>query len=156
MYQDLRNVLNNYRTDQLKQIRLIKSLISTLQPSSQYLLLYLLDLLSVFALKSDFNLMTSANLAVVFQPALCSPPPRNKAQLNRIIYHQPSKHEPSIQQQSLDEQEAIMRDVKEAQEVLQFLIDHQNYFVIGLRPQLKPSNSRPPQPQTSTSRNVSL
>ncbi|EGG05270.1 uncharacterized protein MELLADRAFT_72180 [Melampsora larici-populina 98AG31] len=106
--------------------------------------------------------MTSANLAVVFQPGLCQPQPRNQAHLNRIIYNPSSSKplnssQPSIQQQSLDEQELIMRDVKEAQEVLQFLIDNQNYFVVGLRPQPKTNGTpHPNQPTDSPHRNVSL
>ncbi|KAG0150325.1 hypothetical protein CROQUDRAFT_38467 [Cronartium quercuum f. sp. fusiforme G11] len=158
MYEDFRNVLRDYPKEKPKQVRLFKSLICTLPPSSQYLLLYLLDLLSVFAQKSDVNLMTSANLAVVFQPGLCSPPPRNKAMLNRIIHHhQLPKGSSTVQQDSLDEQNSIMREVKEAQEVLQFLIDNQNYFVLALRPQPKPAGTlHPAQQYQPVSRTVSL
>ncbi|KAM0747072.1 RhoGAP-domain-containing protein [Meredithblackwellia eburnea MCA 4105] len=49
-----------------------KHLITLLPPTSRYLLLYLLDFLSVFARMSNENLMTASNLAVVFQPGLVS------------------------------------------------------------------------------------
>ncbi|KAI7949331.1 hypothetical protein MJO28_008152 [Puccinia striiformis f. sp. tritici] len=161
MYEDLKDVLKKFEADKPKQIKLFKSLLSTsIKPSTQYLLLYLLDLLSVFANRSDQNLMTANNLAVVFQPALCPANPTTTDKLNKIIYggnhnsrhHQqatptltphvdPSSNEPqstNIQQESLAEQESIMKEVKQAQAVLEFLIIHQNHFVIGLRPQSKP------------------
>ncbi|KAA1103338.1 hypothetical protein PGT21_014965 [Puccinia graminis f. sp. tritici] len=150
MYEDLKGVLAKFSGDQPKQIRLFKSLISTLNPSSQYLLLYLLDLLAVFANRSDKNLMTANNLAVVFQPALCPANPTTADKLNKIIYapRQPAPpppasgepHPPSaIQQESLLEQESIMKEVKQAQAVLEFMILNQSHFVVGLRPQTKPN-----------------
>ncbi|KAL2043122.1 hypothetical protein N7G274_004182 [Stereocaulon virgatum] len=44
-----------------------------LMPPSRVLLLYLLDLLAVFASKAEINSMTAARLAAVFQPAILSP-----------------------------------------------------------------------------------
>lgn len=156
MYEDLKEVLLKYPHDQPTQIKLFKSFISSLSSPSQYLLLYLLDLLAVFANRSDKNLMTANNLAVVFQPALCPANPTTSAKLHRIIYAQrqpkpnpptrtnpqrSSSHPPqlNIQQESLREQESIMKEVKQAQAVVEFMILHQNHFVIGLRPQIKPS-----------------
>ncbi|POW05961.1 hypothetical protein PSTT_09359 [Puccinia striiformis] len=87
MYEDLKDVLKKFESDKPKQIKLFKSLLSTsIKPSTQYLLLYLLDLLSVFANRSDQNLMTANNLAVVFQPALCPANPTTTDKLNKIIY----------------------------------------------------------------------
>ena len=40
---------------------------------SRHLLLYLLDMLAVFASKSETNSMTSTRLAAIFQPAILSP-----------------------------------------------------------------------------------
>jgi hypothetical protein len=40
-------------------VKRYKELIRAMPPSNQYLLLYVLDLLSVFARKSDKNLMTA-------------------------------------------------------------------------------------------------
>ncbi|KNZ63598.1 hypothetical protein VP01_1121g2 [Puccinia sorghi] len=150
MYEDLKEVLAKFSGDKQKQIRLFKSLISTLSPSSQYLLLYLLDMLAVFANRSDKNLMTANNLAVVFQPALCPANPTTVDKLNKIIYAQrqpastPSATgEPqpqlNIQQESLLEQESILKQVKQAQAVVEFMILNQNHFVVGLRPQPKPN-----------------
>lgn len=47
--------------------------ITHLLPVSRQLLLYLLDLLAVFASKSEINKMTSARLATIFQPSILSP-----------------------------------------------------------------------------------
>ncbi|MBW0516913.1 hypothetical protein O181_056628 [Austropuccinia psidii MF-1] len=144
MYQDFREILSIHQNDKPKQIKLFKSLISTLSPSSQYLLLYLLDLLSVFANRSDLNLMTANNLAVVFQPALCPIHPSTTSNLHRIIYAQRA-HDPqsqaAIQQESLQEQEIILKEGKLAQAVLEFMILNQNHFVIGLRPPIKSASS---------------
>jgi len=81
--------------------------------ANQYLLLYVLDLLSVFARKSDKNLMTAKNLAVIFRPALIAHP----------------SHELSPQEHQL------------SQDVLEFLIAHQDWFMLDI----------PPPPTRSTS-----
>ena len=49
-----------------------RRLLTSLLPLSRHLLLYLLDLLAVFASKSEFNKMTSQRLAAIFQPAILS------------------------------------------------------------------------------------
>lgn len=73
-------------------------------PLNKHLLLYLLDLLAVFANKSDLNKMTTAKLAAVFQPGLLSHP----------------EHHLSPNEQQL------------SQDVLIFLIDYQDNFLIGM------------------------
>ncbi|KAJ3480783.1 hypothetical protein NLI96_g8099 [Meripilus lineatus] len=83
-----------------------KRLIRSLPRANQYLLLYVLDLLSVFARKSDKNLMTAKNLAVIFRPALLSHP----------------SHELSPQEHQL------------SQDVLEFMIAHQDWFMLDIPP----------------------
>ncbi len=51
-----------------------QKLIKELPPLNRQLLLYILDLLAVFASKSDLNRMTAANLAAIFQPGIISHP----------------------------------------------------------------------------------
>lgn len=106
--------------------------------ANQYLLLYVLDLLSVFARKSDKNLMTPASpsffpchlpsthhpsvapdLAVIFRPGLISHPNHELS---------PGEHQLS-------------------QKVLEFLIAHQDSFMLDIPPPPRsdPSSSwRPP------------
>jgi len=96
-----------------------KSLIRAMPPVNQYLLLYVLDLLSVFARKSDVNLMTApsmssferkvdnltTDLALIFQPGVLSHPDHGM---------HPREHGLS-------------------REVLEFLIEHQDNFLIGMQ-----------------------
>ena len=91
--------------DQGTAIATYQQLITELPPLNRQLLLYILDLLSVFASKSDINLMTSANLSAIFQPGLLSHP----------------NHDMSPQEYRL------------SQDVLIFLIDNQDNFLIGMR-----------------------
>ena len=79
-------------------------LITELPPLNRQLLLYILDLLAVFASKSDLNRMTSANLAAIFQPGLLSHPQHDMA---------PDEYRLS-------------------QDVLIFLIENQDSFLIGM------------------------
>jgi hypothetical protein len=60
--------------DANKAIVTYQHLITELPPLNRQLLLYILDLLAVFASKSDENRMTSANLAAIFQPGILSHP----------------------------------------------------------------------------------
>lgn len=117
-----RNVANQpYNQQQI--IATYKRLICEMPPSNQYLLLYLLDLLSVFARKSDKNLMNATSfviqarpssmlltfyldLAVIFRPGLISHP--NHEML-------PGEHALS-------------------QQVLEFMIAHQDSFVLDIPP----------------------
>ena len=65
---------SNNELDDASAIRGFQRLIRTLLPPlSRQLLLYLLDLMAVFASKSEFNRMTSQHLAAIFQPAILSP-----------------------------------------------------------------------------------
>ena len=90
--------------DHHNAITTYQRLITELPPLNRQLLLYILDLLSVFASKSDINLMTSANLAAIFQPGLLSHP----------------THDMRPQEYRL------------SQDVLIFLIDNQDSFLIGM------------------------
>jgi hypothetical protein len=83
-------------------INAYKRLIAALPRANQYLLLYVLDLLSVFARKADKNRMDAANLAVIFRPGILSHP---EHELN------PTEHRLS-------------------QRVLEFLIEHQDWFMV--------------------------
>ncbi|KAL5486086.1 SAC7 [Sanghuangporus weigelae] len=87
-------------------IKIYKQLIRGMPPQNQYLLLYVLDLLSVFARKADKNLMTATNLAVIFRPGLINHP----------------QHELSPKEHNL------------SQEVLEFLIEHQDWFMLDVPP----------------------
>ncbi|KAJ7650048.1 Rho GTPase activation protein [Roridomyces roridus] len=83
-----------------------KRLIRAMPRANQYLLLYVLDLLSVFARKCDKNLMTATNLAVIFRPGLISHP----------------AHEMSPPEHAL------------SQQVLEFLIAQQDWFMLDIPP----------------------
>ncbi|RPA89826.1 RhoGAP-domain-containing protein [Choiromyces venosus 120613-1] len=89
----------------LLAIRSYQRLISQLPPLNRQLLLYILDLLAVFASKAEQNLMTASNLAAIFQPGLISHPNHDM--------------EPG--------------EYKLSQEVLVFLITHQDHFLLGMR-----------------------
>ena len=54
--------------DHASTIRVYQHIITELPPLNRQLLLYILDLLAVFASKSDLNKMTTPNLAAIFQP----------------------------------------------------------------------------------------
>lgn len=88
-----------------RAIGIYQQLITELPPLNRQLLLYLLDLLAVFASKSDENRMTSANLAAIFQPGILSHPQHDM---------QPGQYRLS-------------------QDVLIFLIENQDHFLIGMR-----------------------
>jgi hypothetical protein len=90
--------------DQDGTIRLYQNLITQLPPLNRQLLLYILDLLAVFASKSDLNKMTTANLAAIFQPGILSHP----------------AHDMAVAEYHL------------SQDVLIFLIENQDHFLIGM------------------------
>lgn len=90
--------------DHATAIKTYQQLITELPALNRQLLLYILDLLAVFASKSDLNRMTSANLAAIFQPGLLSHP----------------SHDMSPQEYRL------------SQDVLIFLIENQDSFLIGM------------------------
>lgn len=91
--------------DHDEAIRIYQNLISELPPLNRQLLLYILDLLAVFASKADQNRMTAENLAAIFQPGLISHP----------------SHEMAPQAYKL------------SQDVLVFLINNQDHFLLGMR-----------------------
>lgn len=80
--------------------------VSLLPPLSRQVLMYLLDVLAVFASKSELNKMTSARLATVFQPILLSP---------------------------VETSDGFIEEEKSrchSRDVLKFLVEHQDYFLI--------------------------
>ena len=90
--------------DHDEAIATYQRLITELPPLNRQLLLYILDLLAVFASKSDVNLMTSANLAAIFQPGLLSHPSHDMSPENYRL----------------------------SQDVLIFLVDNQDSFLFGM------------------------
>ncbi|KAH8171965.1 rhoGAP domain-containing protein [Sarocladium implicatum] len=91
--------------DEKDAIEKYQHLITELPPLNRQLLLYILDLLAVFAAKSDENLMTSHNLAAIFQPGMLSHP----------------SHAMAPEEYRLN------------QCVLIFLIENQDHFLIGMQ-----------------------
>lgn len=87
-----------------KAVHAYQALIKDLPPLNRQLLLYILDLLAVFASKSDLNRMTAENLAAIFQPGIISHPHHDMA---------PNEYRLS-------------------QDVLIFLIQNQDNFLIGM------------------------
>lgn len=61
LYHEFRDALDKPNPNPEEVIPVYKSLIGRMPKPNQYLLLYVLDLLSVFAKKSDQNLMTSSS-----------------------------------------------------------------------------------------------
>lgn len=90
--------------DHAKAVETYQRLIVELPPLNKQLLLYILDLLAVFASKSDQNRMTSANLSAIFQPGMLSHP----------------QHDMSPEEYKL------------SQDVLIFLIENQDHFLVGM------------------------
>ena len=90
--------------DHSKAVASYQQLIRDLPPLNKQLLLYILDLLAVFASKSDQNRMTSANLSAIFQPGMLSHP----------------QHDMSPDEYKL------------SQDVLIFLIENQDHFLFGM------------------------
>ncbi|KAL9085317.1 MAG: hypothetical protein Q9159_004766 [Coniocarpon cinnabarinum] len=86
-------------------IKTFQSLITEIPPLNRQLLLYILDLLAVFASKSETNQMNAPNLATIFQPGLLSHPSHNMA---------PAEYRLS-------------------QDVLIYLIDNQDNFLVGMQ-----------------------
>ncbi len=90
--------------DHNQAILTYQRLITELPPLNRQLLLYILDLLAVFSSKSEINRMTSRNLASIFQPGMLSHP----------------IHDMTPQEYRL------------SQDVVIFLIDNQDSFLIGM------------------------
>ncbi|KAE8271923.1 hypothetical protein A4X09_0g393 [Tilletia walkeri] len=110
LYSEFKNIMIKQPFDVDSAIRTYRLLITSMPAANQYLLLYVLDLLAVFARESEKNLMPPSNLAVIFQPGIFSHPSH---------LQNPTEH-------------------KIAVEALEFMITHQDHFVLGL--------SRPPPP----------
>ncbi|KAI0024963.1 hypothetical protein F4780DRAFT_794117 [Xylariomycetidae sp. FL0641] len=91
--------------NQDEAIKTYQQLIKDLPPLNRQLLLYILDLLAVFAAKADENRMTAQNLAAIFQPGMLSHP----------------QHAMAPEEYRLN------------QCVLIFLIDNQDHFLIGMQ-----------------------
>jgi hypothetical protein len=91
--------------DHVAAIRAYQSLITELPPLNRQLLLYILDLLAVFASKSDMNKMTTHNLAAIFQPGILNHPQHGMAP----------------------------QEYRLSQDVLIFLIENQDSFLIGMQ-----------------------
>lgn len=90
--------------DHAKAVDTYQRLIIELPPLNKQLLLYILDLLAVFASKSDQNRMPSGNLSAIFQPGMLSHP----------------QHDMSPEEYKL------------SQDVLIFLIENQDHFLFGM------------------------
>ncbi|KAL8730931.1 MAG: hypothetical protein Q9166_003721 [cf. Caloplaca sp. 2 TL-2023] len=90
--------------DHAAAIATYQKLITELPALSRQLLLYILDLLAVFASKSDLNRMNSGNLSAIFQPGLLSHPNHDM--------------EP--------------KEYRLSQDVLIFLIENQDSFLVGM------------------------
>lgn len=91
--------------DEKGAIAKYQQLITELPPLNRQLLLYILDLLAVFAAKSDENRMNSQNLAAIFQPGMLSHP----------------NHAMAPEEYRLN------------QCVIIFLIENQDHFLIGMQ-----------------------
>ncbi|KAL9132148.1 MAG: hypothetical protein Q9217_000082 [Psora testacea] len=90
--------------DHSAAIATYQKLITELPPLNRQLLLYLLDLLAVFASKHEVNGMDSFNLSAVFQPGILSHP----------------KHD------------LFPHEYKLSQNVLVYLIMNQDHFLVGM------------------------
>jgi hypothetical protein len=99
-YASLSLSLVNETISETEKIQLYQQLIDQLPHAHQYLLFYLLDLLSLFSHHAKYTKMNSASLASVFTPGIL---------LNPEYVMDPSHYRTS-------------------QRVVQFLIEHQEYF----------------------------
>jgi GTPase-activating protein SAC7 len=106
-----------------------KRLIRSIPRSNQYLLLYVLDLLSVFARKSDKNLMTASSERPLNMILQCLTPNTDLAVIFRpgILAHPDHDMVPSENDLS--------------QRVVEFLIDHQDWFMLEVPPPPRSASS---------------
>ncbi|EEB09266.1 rho-type GTPase activating protein Rga5 [Schizosaccharomyces japonicus yFS275] len=100
-YFAFRQVMLLTGTSDENKILMLERLMDLLPRANHYVLLYILDLLSVFALKASRTLMTARNLAAIFQPGVCSHPSHDN----------------------------IPEEYFASQELLLFLIKHQEHFL---------------------------
>lgn len=121
-----------------ESISAYQHLITLLPPPSRFLLLYLLDLLSVFVRSSSANLMSASNLAVVFQPGLVST--RREGTGDAALLGFPGFVGGKVPVGGSAAAAAGARAVEGAgehgkgKEVLEFLIEQQSHFMMGLAP----------------------
>ncbi|WFD03592.1 GTPase activating protein (GAP) for Rho1p [Malassezia obtusa] len=113
-FREFRDVLAKPNVDEKEAIASYRQLITSCPPATQYLLLYILDLLAVFERTSDVNKMTANNLAILFQPGMLT--------------------HPSVRSRE-DHQFAVR--------VVEFLITHQDHFVLALSE--PPPENMPPE-----------
>ncbi|KAG2219891.1 hypothetical protein INT45_001636, partial [Circinella minor] len=92
---------NSFETEQAK-VNAYQKLIERLPLPNQFLLLYLLDLLGVYAMHTETTLMDISSLAIIFTPG--------------ILCHPDDKMNPT--------------SYKDSQKVIQFLIEHQSQFLM--------------------------
>lgn len=116
--------------------------------SSRYLLLYLLDFLSIFVRYSSTNLMTASNLAVVFQPGLVSTRSEGTGQGGSggdgALLGFPGFVNGRVPKSGLSAGAEALQGAGEhgrGKEVLEFLIEQQAHFMIGLEAPAKPHAS---------------
>ncbi|KAI8141037.1 Rho GTPase activation protein [Fennellomyces sp. T-0311] len=101
-YEKFREIIDEPFDSDDAKVKAYQNLIERLPMANQYLLLYLLDLLGVFALHTETTLMDVPSLAVIFTPGiLCHP----KDKMNPASY-------------------------KDSQRVIQFLVEHQSQFLM--------------------------
>jgi GTPase-activating protein SAC7 len=99
-----------YRTfDSSAAIKKYQQFIGDLRPLHRQLLLYLLDTLAVFVSKSSSNLLTTSLAAMTFQRALLYHPAHADSLVNNVI----------------------------SQDVLIFLVENQDQFLIGMENTVK-------------------
>ncbi|SCV73467.1 BQ2448_7393 [Microbotryum intermedium] len=133
-------------------------LISLLPPTSRYLLLYLLDFLSVFVRSSHINLMTASNLAVVFQPGLVST--RREGAGEGALLGFPGFFDGKVPTSPTGSSGAGAQARQGAgehgrgKEVLEFLIEQQSRFMIGLEPPTSSASAAAAATQAATSWNL--
>ncbi|CAE6441874.1 unnamed protein product [Rhizoctonia solani] len=121
-YHAFRAALAGRSKGEAEVIQTYRKLIREMPRANQYLLLYVLDLLSVFARKSDKNLMTESSTSL--SPLACEPPTfahQRFADL-AVIFR------PGII--SLPAHEMKPSEHALSQEVLVFLIQHQDHFML--------------------------
>lgn len=127
-------------------------LINSLPPASQHIFFYTLDLLSVFHRNSEQNLMPASNLATIFQPGLLRHPSTTQS-----AAPPPAENSSSSSPPDADAVRAVIEadasEHKRSQEVLVFLIEHQDAFELELPKKHKKSTSATTgSPKASTSK----
>ncbi|SCZ95304.1 BZ3500_MvSof-1268-A1-R1_Chr11-2g03419 [Microbotryum saponariae] len=136
-------------------------LISLLPPTSRYLLLYLLDFLSVFVRSSHLNLMTASNLAVVFQPGLVSTRREGTGEgallgfpgfLDGKVPTNPTG--PTVSSGAGAQARQGAGEHGRGKEVLEFLIEQQSRFMIGLEPPTSSASAAAAATQAAASWNL--